>query len=1516
MADQDPAEANPEIENRPEGEVEDLMDLGDPDPDPVPVAQEGNPDGSYVPPIVLNRDEEVDVDELQAQPQSERDSEKEKVNAPRLQAVSQPSRDRADRELAFLTKEQAKALRKKYEAPHKASAKLVVLLRNAAARTLLSNKTVMCSETPSTATQAVNILDNTLEFYFKDVYGSLGERPREILKNYMTLVCLVYDAAVRDKPTNVFGPLLRFVLIAICFGIDRALIALTENDALFRDFIWTPEDTVNNQLYETDGWINLRDARHLYYGVYSDGRYDPALIQFVRLKEHFEGQAQERFKTVSLQPETLLAMEEARIANQRLAELRRKAEEKDREQRKKERLAQLQEAEKRARDEKKERQEEEIRQSQMRLQERQRLAAEEQRKRQVTGASMPSAEARHDPAAGAAARAPEASGGARPKTGTQPQAVAADPARSANPAGTISEAERRNLAELEKLARADSARKARKAEEERAAEVRVAKAEDELRRSQEQLQEAQEAVRVAEMNAQAQETRRRKEAAIKAQQEQFQEAMREAARRDAEVWERSEKLKQDWSNILRSNQPSVSPEPRQERRSTDPEPKHERRDTFYPQEDDPSMYQKPQSRPIPVGLGSGRSTPSILKKTPGDGRPGSANSVKFNEHGQFVFISDDDTDVELQGTGDEESDYDDPKHYRPRQDVPHHEEYLWADPRRDIDTDEEEDDPTKPAPPVHVSIGYEDPYVKTPLSKAGKIYQKDFAYENVPHKSTPIMGTALKDLQSAGCAPDMAKSLLTASAAMAQVISTLTTDHKKQQKRSIKEIPPPKNLDLRINSFNYNVQGNTATQILGKRFNALRFPSEPVRKLVMRKIFEKVVGHPLATPKARLIAINQLAQEDPLQTSRIELQALMDDSDIMDNDSEIVPPPQLGPNDLDSSVIKTLQTRTGMSANDRITFEDMPMNRLRTLLSNLRSVIQSAGLRQSEAFALMRRICSGNSYENVYLAESEHKQSFADYWVSLQKQKRLLSSKDYERRLKALLQADRVDNLEKTLNEILIYNDKISQSEIDPSIRKHLCQRNTLRDLRAFIRKHFSSYASQVNTTFMERLKMTAAQKNLPTYANEQYFHPGKSLLFLETAIETLATADPDNAIMREVREDRPSQKRHAQIHAITTSSADYEEEEIPFERPPAREEVVEQRGPTPGPDFYQSQEDRRARQRLRGRGGSQFRRRGSSRGPPRNQSRGPSRNQSRGPSRNQSRGPSRGPFRAQTPGGNGRRPDYTCHLCNVKGHSFRECRTYQGEKPTDRICKRCGGRHDGQCRSYIYGESKSNAIEHSPADAKIMAFEGNPGNQVQVSQPQPQGQAYGYPQDQNYNRSYTPGYGNQYRSFAPRYPTPGPYYNQNYRSRDQNYRSQTPGPGGPDYQRQPTPGWNGYRQNQYQQGNDRYYENRRGRSFYGRNNYRGGGRSGYRGNGRQSQNGDRGPNNYGNEYRNGPQVMGHKQIQQMEELLKVYNTQKLHAHASGQQGLGNDGHQPLTTAVVLNTMEASSQPPADSYSQ
>jgi len=50
--------------------------------------------------------------------------------------------------------------------------------------------------------------------------------------------------------------------------------------------------------------------------------------------------------------------------------------------------------------------------------------------------------------------------------------------------------------------------------------------------------------------------------------------------------------------------------------------------------------------------------------------------------------------------------------------------------------------------------------------------------------------------------------------------------------------------------------------------------------------------------------------------------------------------------------------------------------------------------------------------------------------------------------------------------------------------------------------------------------------------------------------------------------------------------------------------------------------------------------------------------------------------------------------------------------------------------------------------------------------------------------------------------------------------------------------------------------------------------------------------------------MLDQRQIQQLEDMVKSMKQQQFNSHTNGQSGLGNDGHQPLNSSVVLDEMQ------------
>ena len=770
----------------------------------------------------------------------------------------------------------------------------------------------------------------------------------------------------------------------------------------------------------------------------------------------------------------------------------------------------------------------------------------------------------------------------------------------------------------------------------------------------------------------------------------------------------------------------------------------------------------------------------------------------------------------------------------------------------DSDEDQGKKFNAPPVNPFHIQAGVADPHFGTPLSAAGKVYNRNKSYREVPREPSGVLSAAFRDLQLGGQDNEETRRLLATSLGMAQVMASLTKDYKNRNKKIYEEIPPPdKNLDLRIDSFDYNIWGKTITQVLGPRFSTLRFPSDTARKIVMKGIFQKVAAHPDSGADAKLIALNQLGQVDPYKANRSEIQTFIADSySATRGDLEIIPPPILGNNELDNNIVKTFRTRVGMGPTEKLNFGDMQSGRLKIILHSLKSVITNSGLSETEAYALLRLITEGVTNDIILLAEHEHKIPFDEYWLSLQKtQSRMSSIRDYEKKLKAVMQLDRFDSLENCLNEILIYNDKIHQKETDPSIRKLLCQRATLRDFKTFIRKHYPSYASQVNTVFGEKLRQTAAQKGISDFPNENVYHSGKTYLFFEVACEVLAQQEPDHAVYKENRDERHAkQGRNAYIHAVTAMDSP----EPQLQQQSQHQPKQGFRNSTPGPHGPRRQQDDRRR----------------------NESRMGRSNNNRDNRDNRGRDQQN---RGRSSRAGGGKPDYRCHLCNVLGHSFRECRTYANEPIGKTPCARCQGNHMGECRSYIRNQTPGPQNQEARGNqAQVMMLQGasqTPGPQ------NPQGQdRQNRPYPQNYNRYPTPGFGYQQN----RQTRPYDRYDQRNYQDDRKSRS-------------------GYRREEQRSGYRGY--NRSRSNYRNNNNYGRRSQSGYRNNYRyQQSNGNGRYTPYDrNQSRNDPRYM-----QQLDDVTRTMHQQQSQVpNQPRQQGLGNDGYQPLHPSAVLNTIEA-----------
>ena len=827
------------------------------------------------------------------------------------------------------------------------------------------------------------------------------------------------------------------------------------------------------------------------------------------------------------------------------------------------------------------------------------------------------------------------------------------------------------------------------------------------------------------------------------------------------------------------------------------------------------------------------------------------------------------------------------------------------------DDDFTDDNFTPDPPPVSPSHfrKQENAYYNEPLSREGFVHNNTQAYRMTPVRTSGLLDSTYHNLTNLGYSEDQVKNILGTSVGVAQSISSLLDEKKRQNRTIVKPIPPPpKNQDFRIRSFDYRRDGTTVQEILGNRFCHTRFPTDAIRLQVMREILQAVVMDQLSSVQAYKIALAQLAEIDVPQVRQQEIQhclatSLLEHTD----DPDIIPPPILGHNNLGGETIKTFINR--ITSDKDFNMENLTGGAFKNFLNNLSSIISNAGLRESEAYQLLRKATTGLSLDAVNSAEFEHKIPFSDFWISMQKtHKRASSTRDYEKRLKQILNESKVENIENTLKEIIIFNEKIHAREPDPNVRKFLCQRNTLKDLRHYIRKHYSSFISQINTLFMNKLKQHALQKNDPTLPNENIYHAGKTHLFHEIACDVLSDKDPDDQFYKPSTQPAPRQN-HTYVNA-TNASFDLQDKEDQEQQHPPQGHF--NRAATPG--FNRQQGYTNYNQ--------------ENRGPSRN---GNFRQNDRRPQDQDQRPYSRQNGRQSGFGNNIRRqqrkPNFKCHLCNILGHSYRECRKYKEQQEEDpsknqNFCNQCGGKHKGPCRSTIRGQTPHPAQQGQPQERpqqhmNVASVNINPV----TDQPPPMVQPQQQQQDFQQPRNFTPGLYNQgnYRNF-----TPGPYNNNKpyfRRPYDQNYnnrpRSQN---GSRNYQ-------NRYRndRNQDFRPQQRYNDRNDGRRsgygnrYNGQNGYnRSYSRNQYYGNRDQGQYTDyRQRQSYRNntqddgpphQYDRSTSRNGKTYQQNIDDLANTLNTVRQHQQHEKQQGLGNDGFQAVHPSVHLAAIDTDQQ--------
>ena len=197
----------------------------------------------------------------------------------------------------------------------------------------------------------------------------------------------------------------------------------------------------------------------------------------------------------------------------------------------------------------------------------------------------------------------------------------------------------------------------------------------------------------------------------------------------------------------------------------------------------------------------------------------------------------------------------------------------------------------------------------------------------------------------------------------------------------------------RVDSFNYNINGRTAEDILGSRFNSTYFESEGARLATMKAIFQKVVDDPYCSPLAKAIALEKLGKFDPsqeysnniLMSTISTMGALADPTAglLWTDDSDKVDPPLLGHLTMsDPAITKELFFHLGMQAGEKYR-PGTSKRPLRFYLQGVATRITNQKLCRDSAYSLLLTLLEGDLYDEVFRMQNQGV-PFEETWSYIQ----------------------------------------------------------------------------------------------------------------------------------------------------------------------------------------------------------------------------------------------------------------------------------------------------------------------------------------------------------------------------------------------------------------------------------------------------------------------------------------------------------------------------------------------------
>jgi hypothetical protein len=129
----------------------------------------------------------------------------------------------------------------------------------------------------------------TIRDLFKGLFltpAQMGRLADVVLTIYREGLTHVFDTIAGDSDKDNAESLVRFVIIGIAFGPDRALVAYKDLYDLCRNFKRTHDDDKYEELIQDKGFLDilgdLDDLRDLFYSYFREDGYDPRVLSPIK----------------------------------------------------------------------------------------------------------------------------------------------------------------------------------------------------------------------------------------------------------------------------------------------------------------------------------------------------------------------------------------------------------------------------------------------------------------------------------------------------------------------------------------------------------------------------------------------------------------------------------------------------------------------------------------------------------------------------------------------------------------------------------------------------------------------------------------------------------------------------------------------------------------------------------------------------------------------------------------------------------------------------------------------------------------------------------------------------------------------------------------------------------------------------------------------------------------------------------------------------------------------------------